>query len=301
MSPSPPIVACPLELQRQALELLCDFIPAPFRANRIEEILTEAAAGRSSLAGLQVMRIDERVVGAVWCALDPGRVAALLSPAVSPGMPEVWQSELATAGIAWGKTHGASMALALQNRGETPTWLAASGLKWLADLEYLALPLPSARHDLTGELVFEVISPQEAVRLGALLERTYRDTLDCPGLEGLRQTQDTISGYLKSGVHVPEWWLVARHFDQDVGCILLADLPREERVELLYMGLVPEARGRGWGNELIRKAIALASTAGRRQLVLAVDARNEPAVRAYMGEGFRAWQARTAFVAKLAE
>jgi len=300
MSPSLPIVACPSELHRQALELLCDFVPAPSRAVRIEEILADVEAGQSSLAGLQVMLSGGCVVGAIWCVLAPGRVAALLPPAVSPGSPGVWRSDLALAGIAWGKSRGASMALALLDRGEKPDWLAASGLWWLADLEYLALPLPPAS-SLPDDLAFEVIAPDETARLSTLLERTYRDTLDCPGLEGLRQISDTIAGYLKSGVHVPAWWLAARHADQDVGCILMADLPREDRVELLYMGLVPEVRGRGWGKALIRKAIALAGTTARRQLVLAVDARNEPAVRAYLGEGFQTWQARTAYVAKLAE
>jgi ribosomal protein S18 acetylase RimI-like enzyme len=62
------------------------------------------------------------------------------------------------------------------------------------------------------------------------------------------------------------------------------------------MGLTPAARGRGWGHELTRHAFSLAQAAGRRQLVLAVDANNAPALKTYAAAGFAAWDRRSVFL-----
>ena len=83
---------------------------------------------------------------------------------------------------------------------------------------------------------------------------------------------------------------------RDVGCLLLADHPRHNSMELLYLGLIPAARGRGWGKHLVRRAQGLTRLAGRSRLVLAVDAANAPAVQTYTATGFQAWQRRRLYV-----
>ena len=80
---------------------------------------------------------------------------------------------------------------------------------------------------------------------------------------------------------------------------MLADHPRHDTMELLYLGLIPAARGRGWGKHLARRAQWLARLAGRRRLVLAVDAANPPAAKTYMSVGFQAWQRRRLYVKEL--
>jgi ribosomal protein S18 acetylase RimI-like enzyme len=81
----------------------------------------------------------------------------------------------------------------------------------------------------------------------------------------------------------------------------LADHPQEENWELVYMGLVPSARGNGWGREVVRHAQWLTRQAGRPRLVLAVDAANHPAVAMYTCAGFRAWGRRRVYLKALAE
>ena len=71
-----------------------------------------------------------------------------------------------------------------------------------------------------------------------------------------------------------------------MGCWLLADHAQRRQVELLYLGLVPSARGRGWGRELVRTALQLAHDLRREQVVLAVDANNDPAIATYSAESF---------------
>jgi ribosomal protein S18 acetylase RimI-like enzyme len=67
-------------------------------------------------------------------------------------------------------------------------------------------------------------------------------------------------------------------------------------MELLYLGLIPEVRGRGWGKQLVRHAQWLTRRAGRRQLVTAVDSANLPAVQTYTAMDFQAWQRRRLYI-----
>ena len=104
---------------------------------------------------------------------------------------------------------------------------------------------------------------------------------------------DVLAGYRATGSHDPQRWLLVRHEGRDVGCLLLSDYPEQGNVELVYMGVVPEARGEGWGMHIARQAQWLARQAGRPRLVLAVDAANAPALRIYLALGFRPWDRRT--------
>ncbi len=115
----------------------------------------------------------------------------------------------------------------------------------------------------------------------------------------MREIDDVLAGYRATGRFDPDHWLIARHGEQDVGCLILADHPDHGNMELVYMGLVPAARGRAWGAELVRHAQWLTSRAGRSRLVLAVDANNVPAIRIYTQSGFEAWQRRIVYARRL--
>jgi ribosomal protein S18 acetylase RimI-like enzyme len=90
--------------------------------------------------------------------------------------------------------------------------------------------------------------------------------------------------------------LIARRGQRDVGCLLLADHPLQNQWELVYMGIVPEARGMRLGLAVTRHAQRLAHGAGRERLVLAVDAANAPALELYRRAGFLAWDQRRVFL-----
>ena len=57
-------------------------------------------------------------------------------------------------------------------------------------------------------------------------------------------------------------------------------------VELVYMGLVPESRGRGLGRRVLEAAIDQARRCGASQMILAVDRNNVPARTLYGRAGF---------------
>jgi ribosomal-protein-alanine N-acetyltransferase len=69
-------------------------------------------------------------------------------------------------------------------------------------------------------------------------------------------------------------------------------------VEVVYLGLAPEARGRGLGRALMLHGLGLVQQRPERVMALAVDQRNTPAVALYARLGFRTVRRREAFVAQ---
>jgi mycothiol synthase len=145
-------------------------------------------------------------------------------------------------------------------------------------------------------LELEPFAESQQQRLGALVERTYEGTLDCPRLNGQRKTSDVLAGYRAAGKYEPERWFLLRHGGRDVGCLLLTLHPAHQQWELVYIGLIPEVRGRRWGIEAVRRGQFLAGRAGATCLLLAVDAANEPATAMYASAGFTAWDRRSVLV-----
>jgi ribosomal protein S18 acetylase RimI-like enzyme len=179
--------------------------------------------------------------------------------------------------------------------------LRSGNYEHAADLLYMAaeaesfpeqpLPLPFA------------ISPArdlEDAQLARLVEQTYVGSLDCPRIDGLRRIADVLGGYRAVGQSADSLWKVVIAENSPVGCLFLADHPATNQWEIVYVGLVPAVRGRGWGLELTRHAQWLARQAGRERLVLAVDAANEPAIRHYAAAGFRAWDRKAVWIKSLA-
>ncbi|MEI8214013.1 MAG: GNAT family N-acetyltransferase [Planctomycetota bacterium] len=119
-----------------------------------------------------------------------------------------------------------------------------------------------------------------------LIEQTYTGSLDIPGLAGLRSIDNTLAGYADG---IPEqkraWWSVWEA-GIPVGCMLVTPVGPSTG-ELTYLGLVPGARGRGFGAEMLRFVGNWMLDQKRERLVLAVDERNKPAISTYQKFGLR--------------
>jgi ribosomal protein S18 acetylase RimI-like enzyme len=242
-------------------------------------------------------RRKDVLVGALWVQQHPGRTASVCPPQLVDGEPEPTATALLNAAAARLMTRGVVL---LQTLLETDTGsdfgrLQSADFRHVCDLLYLVSlvkSFPTAPPAAEFEFL-PVRSGDDERRLAGLLEQTYQETLDCPQLNGVRSTADTLAGYRAGGAHAPERWLICRRDGRDVGCLLLGDHPAGNQWELVYMGLVPDARGRGWGASLTRQAQWLCRRAGRARLVLAVDASNGPAINAYAEAGFLAWDRRS--------
>ena len=147
--------------------------------------------------------------------------------------------------------------------------LGTGGFHRLSELLYLVClnsEFPTA--PLPTSLEFEVYSPANHRRLAAMVEATYQKTLDCPQLNGVRQIEDVLAGYRGCGVFDESRWLIVRHGGSDVGCLLLSDYPDYDNWELVYMGVAPWVRGKGWGIEIVRYAQWRAAASGSREVGL---------------------------------
>jgi len=119
------------------------------------------------------------------------------------------------------------------------------------------------------------------------IERSYGDSLDCPELNGVRGADDVLLGHMAAGEFDASMWLLLTEHDIPRGVLLLARTPATDAVELVYVGLIPEARRRGLGKLMLQKALAETSAQHRARLTLAVDARNTPALRLYYRHGMK--------------
>lgn len=266
---------------------------------------------------------QESLQGVVLAECLPGKSAVVMTPQLIPDRAA--DDSLARDLLAHleqslqaGQTLLAQALTAKRNDVAARRFLAA-GFEFASDLLYLVADCPAPllaepHQDEDDALPFQIVAhpPQDVARWGELLERTYIDTLDCPAVEGLRPMADVLAGYRDIGRARGDWWFIARHDGQDVGCLLLAEHGSSDpasvdptsfdhaQAELIYMGIAPEARGQGWGYHLAREAQRIAQSSGCRQLILSVDADNAPALRHYLAAGFRIWEQRVIWIKSLA-
>lgn len=132
--------------------------------------------------------------------------------------------------------------------------------------------------------------------LESCLERTYEGTLDCPELFGLRETADILASHRACGRHDPDLWWVAMRGDRAVGCALFNPYPEQGSIELVYLGLSPDARGQGLGAGLLTLGLQSLARMNMQRVACAVDERNAPARRLYDRLGFSRFDTREAFV-----
>lgn len=132
-----------------------------------------------------------------------------------------------------------------------------------------------------------------------ILAQSYQDTMDCPGLQGYRRTEDILEGHRASGLFDPALWTILRVNGVAAGVLLLNPSADHRTIELVYLGLVKWARGRGLGTQLLRHGLLLLQRRRERTITLAVDEANVPAIALYQGEGFRLSLRRAALIRPL--
>ena len=127
--------------------------------------------------------------------------------------------------------------------------------------------------------------------LAQFIDKTFADTLDCPALNGRRTPDEVLNGFLDGrtlGDPRLKWELL-KVDAEIVGCLFLQH-HNSELLELVYMGLVPTARGRGLGKAMVARAIEVAHRSACSTLVVAVDRDNWPALNVYRDWGFQPHQ-----------
>lgn len=254
---------------------------------------------------------DGRVLSAALLSPYPGRTAMLTLATVrcnreeaaarrtiAAALDDLGDLDLALAQALLEPRHALEIG-ALRGAGFHPLATLASMERPMLRSRRAGAP-ESLEHARTGVALDGYDDSIESQRaLTALLEATYRDTLDCPGLAGIRKPAEVLEGHRRGGRFDPRLWTILRIDGAAAGALLLNAAPHVDALELIYLGLIPEARGRGCGRLLIDHAISVAAARGVGRLMLAVDEENAPALRLYRAAGFRRVMRRTALIRPL--
>lgn len=288
-----------------ALALAARAWPAAEREVYLRSVKTILDGGDDAPLVLVAAREGQQLVASQLGQALPGKAAIVWPPQFAQSK-QANEQELVAALFAEVKrgvaATGVAMAQGLLDLRdeEAKSQFAAGGFLFAAELLYLVAETGEKSVGL-GELAIELqpYSSAQLPRLASVIDRTYAGTLDCPGLDGLRTTADVIAGYQAVGTYRPALWSFIRHGGDDVGCLLLNVHPDVGHLEVVYLALVPEVRGRGWGYQLARVALRAAYQAGCSRVVLAVDAANVPAIRMYEQAGFEIFDRRAVWICPL--
>ncbi len=191
--------------------------------------------------------------------------------------------------------------------GDNEAWASRAcleaGMIEIGTLAYLKRSVPPKPRDpvaLPPDVVLKPVGDLNDASsrrtLATALERSYVDTLDCPGLCDLREINDVIDSHQATGAYDPTLWWVVEHEGEPHGALLLARYPDQSVMELVYIGLSPQLRGRGLGRIIMEHAVRTASLAGVAEMTCAVDIKNAGAIHLYYGLAFRRFDERLALV-----
>jgi ribosomal protein S18 acetylase RimI-like enzyme len=232
----------------------------------------------------------------------PGAGALLWPPGVTLQPQQTALEDcLVSHALLWLRQHGAKLVQALLAPEEETLGLPLlrNGFDRITDLWYLyhdhSMPLGAI--DTPVRLSFLPFSQADPLLFQQTLLRTYEGSLDCPELSGLRSGEEILAGHRAQGVFDPQRWWLALDAGQPAGVLLMTQLPDTGEWDVAYMGVVPQARRRGSGREILLQGLAEARAAHIERVILSVDVRNRPAWELYRKIGFQPAERRGVYLA----
>jgi ribosomal protein S18 acetylase RimI-like enzyme len=306
MSPSAnSVLRCSPSLRAEALRILHANLPKYLKAGLVQAIEAVRNEEEKAWDGLLVCQRGD-LLSAVWAQTLPGHTAVLWPPnAENPAAKQLMRA----AGGFLDRHNVAISQVLLESPRENAAdslqsivkLLSSSGYDWLANLQYLVAEKPLFPATLPSlPLRFESRAGDQPQRLAQMLEQTYVGTWDCPAVEGIRPMDDVLASYRATGRYQKKSWFFVQHQGRDMGTLLLTPHGSGEVWELVYMGIVPTARGQGFGCQMVQQALWQTAQGGGQRLVLAVDESNMPALAMYRRAGLTGWDRRQVYT-RLAE
>ncbi len=284
------VPACDAPLRGPALTFLYHRLPRGERERQMAQTLVAVSRQELSLENLLVAIDGDRVVGAVLAVRRPGGAAFLWPPIVQQdeSAQPVARALLEAVGRRVDEQEIVFTQCLLDPADEWgQSVLAQGGVPRITDLILLSRPLPG--NELVAgaaELIPECYSEESHAEFARIVEHTYTGTLDCPALAQMRSGEQLLEAHRATGQFNPQFCRIYRTSGRDVGILLLAEHPDRDVWEVAYMGVVPEARGRGFGRAILAGGIDLVRSSGRATMEIAVDVANAPALRLYESLSF---------------
>jgi len=292
-------LARPSELS-PACDLLAEYRPLRRHAVQAKAYLTPLTNGTIDPAGLLVAEdaLGE-LLGAILTLRLDGAMGIVWPPGVAAGHDhEAVEDALVSSACSQLRTHGVKVAQWLPRSGdddgvaslERQGFACVTRLSlWRRDLT-VAAGLPRTRAAL------EFVPFPEAEDFTSSLLASYEGSLDCPESVGHRTSAELMAAHgPPPSQSEAALWYVARHEALPIGVVLLNRGETPASGELNYIGVVTDARSRGFGRELMRFAIRRSVEVGFRNLTLSVDVRNEIALQLYRSLGFRPFEWRDVY------
>ncbi|MBN1491694.1 MAG: GNAT family N-acetyltransferase [Phycisphaerae bacterium] len=244
----------------------------------------------------------DRLVASCLCVESPGRSGMIFLPALSgAGYDASVVTELLRRVAADAEQRNLCLLQVMVEPGsrDEDAVLAAAGFSKLADLIYMereaGLLFPAS--PASGQISWVTYDAERHAIFAATVEGTYEDSLDCPGLNALRTIEDILASHRATGEYDARCWFLALCDGEPAGALLLARVPEQDTMEIVYMGLLPRFRGQGIGRHFMHQAVKVARDHGCSRLTLAVDSTNAPALQLYQRAGFAETTRRRAWIA----
>ncbi len=282
-----------------AFRLIFQHLPPAERERRCANALHLLQRCELDPHGLFVLRGASELRGALVCQTIPGGGALFWPPGIA-GAPRMAEEDALMAhAIAWLRQRGAKLAQTLLDPEEAflASPLERHGFAAVTRLWYMRhdLQVPVNSLDTPARLDYQAFDDGLAFR--RTLARTYEQTHDCPEINGVRDIDEVLEGHRAQGIFDPARWWLAHDAGTPVGVLLLTEMPESGAWEVAYMGIVPEYRRRGFGTEILLRALCEARAAEVPGLTLSVDARNLPAWNLYRRLGFEPFDQRLVYLA----
>jgi len=271
---------------------------------QIRDFMQFASVRKINLNDLRVVEVAGRLLWTALPVTSPGRTMLLFVP---PGISDLDRAA-ATALLDSLSQEFRDKQIDLVQvlldplDGSARGFFAEQQFVEIAELIYLQGNPPRSFSEalLPLGLSMHTYSAQTHDLFARAITESYRNSLDCPAINGMRSIEDVILGHKSAGGEFdPALWRVICEHGEPRGAMLLSTIPMSDALELVYLGLAPSGRGRGLGDLLMREAMQSVVQQRRRRLTLAVDARNGPALKLYYRHGLHRVAAKTAMIRDL--
>lgn len=268
----------------------------------VDQFLAFTGSQRLSLDDVWAFWDGQRMVASVLLVPAAGRTAMMfLSPYPAATGNTDPRGELVRAAVAGRDREILRLIQCLLDPAQSreKRALLEGGFHELAILLYLqrAADIPPRPLDVADlGLTVRHWSDEHRPFFAEAIAQSYVDTLDCPGLLGVRPIEDVIEGHRKTGLFHPDFWFALHHGDEPAAALLVNEVSQHGAHELVYLGVSPAWRGRGLGQRLLRHGLGIAQRAGSARMLLAVDEANKPALRMYRAMGFQSTGRKTAMI-----
>lgn len=299
------IICRPIQAQelRPAMAMILGGPHRPAPSAQVTEFIKSAAERRIDAGGTWVAQRGGRIAWAVLPIVNPGRTLLLLTSSEIDDFSEPAAAQLVNEICSHFTKQGVHLAQVLlePQQEQARRFFPALGFQEIAELIYLHghVPRNSKAPEIPAGIRWVEYDEQSHPLFADAIQRSYIDSLDCPTLSGMREIEDVISGHRATGQFEAHFWQVLAEGEHPLGVLLLSRIPQSDAMELVYLGLSPDARGRGIGSLMMQQAMHLVWANQKRRFSLAVDSRNEPALRLYYRFGMQQVATRWAMIRDL--